>query len=319
MKTSEISISSLKIAVVGAGALGLYYGALLQRAGHEVHFLLRRDYTAIRHAGLQVRSVAGDFALFPVLAHRDSRDIGPVDLVLVGLKTFANQVMVDLIRPLVDARTMLLTLQNGLGNEELLAEAFGAQRTLGGVAFLCANRGEPGTVLHLGEGRIRLGEFSGGLSTRAQHLAERFSAVGAPCEAVSDLIRARWEKLVWNIPFNGLCTLTGKDVTELLAHPPSRALVKQLMEEVVTAANRQGLQKSIDGPQFIERMLEMSDRMDHYQPSMMLDRLAGRPLELNAIYDIPLQRAAAQGVDMTRVAMLHALLALGEASAPAEP
>lgn len=308
----------MKIAVVGSGALGLYYGAMLQRAGHDLHFLLRRDFDAIDSNGLQVRSVNGDFHLPEVQGYRNSEEIGPADLVLIGLKTFANPVLADLVRPLIGPGTVLLTLQNGLGNEELMADAFGADRVIGGVAFLCSNRGAPGEVCHLGEGRIRLGEFSTGLTPRAEQLAELFSAAGVPCEPVSDLQRIRWEKLVWNIPFNGLCALTGKDVTELLAHTETCQLVEEMMLEVVAAANHQGLQDPIDGPLFISRMLELTGLMDHYRPSMMIDRIEHRTLELEAIYRIPLQRAAKAAQPMHRVAMLHALLDLGEPSVTGE-
>lgn len=300
--------------MVGAGALGLYYGAMLQRAGHDVHFLLRRDLQAISANGLQVRSIHGDFHLPELAGHADCRDIGRVDLVLVGLKTFANPVMTELVAPLVGQDTAILTLQNGLGNEELLSAAFGVDAVLGGIAFLCANRGEPGTVLHLGEGRIRLGEAAGGRSARAEALAALFCEAGIPCEAVADLHRARWEKLVWNIPFNGLCALTGKDVTDLLAHPPSARLVEDMMQEVVLAANRQGLDEPLDGEIFIPNMLEMTSQMGHYRPSMMLDRLEGRPLELESIYSIPLKRARQRGLLTPRIEMLYALLGLGEAS-----
>jgi 2-dehydropantoate 2-reductase len=311
MKTIDSPIPPLKIAVVGAGALGLYYGAMLQRGGQEVHFLLRRDYDAIRQGGLSVKSINGDFHLPKVLAYRNSAEIGPVNLVLIGLKTFANHQLVELVKPLVAADTMLLSLQNGLGNEELLAENFGAGKVLGGIAFLCSNRGEPGSVHHLGEGRIRLGEFAAGLTRRATLLAEVFSAAGVPCQAVEDLLRARWEKLVWNIPFNGLCALTGKDVTELLRHAPSFTVTREIMREVVSAANAQGLSKPL-AEEFVERMLEMTLRMDHYRPSMMIDRQEGRPLELAAIYAIPLEQARRQQVAVPRIAMLHGLLELGE-------
>jgi 2-dehydropantoate 2-reductase len=301
-----------RIAVVGSGALGLFYGAMLQRAGQDLHFLLRRDLRAITANGLQVRSIDGDFHLPRVAGYASSREVGVVDLVLVGLKTFANPALVELVAPLVGPATAILTLQNGLGNEELLAEAFGIDAVLGGIAFLCANRGEPGTVLHLGEGRIRLGEAGGGLSARARELAEMFSQAGIPCNAVVDLQRARWEKLVWNIPFNGLCALTGKDVTELLAHPPSARLVENIMNEVVTGANRQKLSEPLEGAKFIPKMLAMTRQMDHYRPSMMLDRLEGRPLELDAIYAIPLQRAKDRGVELPLIEMLYSLLDLGE-------
>lgn len=302
----------MKIAVVGAGALGLYYGAMLQRSGADVHFLLRRDYDAVMTCGLQVYSPHGDFHLAQVRGYRTPAEIGPADLVLVGLKTFANDHLAPLLQPLIGNDTAILTLQNGLGNEELLAELFGKQNILGGVAFLCSNRGKPGVVHHLGEGRIRLGEFTGGLSPRSQRLAALFQNAGVPCEAAGDLRRARWEKLVWNIPFNGLSALMQQDVTALLACPHIRALVRDLMLEVIAGANAQGLSRPIDGPGFSQQMITFTDAMDHYRPSMQIDREEGRPLELDAIFAIPLRHAEAAGVTMTRVATVYQLLSFGE-------
>ncbi|OQY20460.1 MAG: 2-dehydropantoate 2-reductase [Desulfobacteraceae bacterium 4572_35.1] len=302
----------MKIGIVGSGALGLYYGALLQRSGQDVHFLLRRDYLAISTGGLYVHSCNGDFHLPTLSAYRDTGEIGEVDLVLVGLKTISNQYMLDLVRPLIGDSTAILTLQNGLGNEELLAEEFGAERVLGGVAFLCSNRGEPGNVHHLGAGEIRLGEYDGGLSQRSKDLATMFNNAGVQCEAVADLRRARWEKLVWNIPFNGLAALLGKDVTEILSHPWSNDLVRELMLEVIAAANAQTIDIPIDAAQFSQQLIEFTEEMDHYRPSMMIDRAEGRALELEAIYAVPLQYARQSGVSMPRVEMLFALLDIGE-------
>lgn len=302
----------MRIGVIGAGALGLYYGAILQRSGEDLHFLLRRDFDAIRRDGLEVFSVDGDFRLEQVHCYRDPAQIGCVDLVLVGLKTFANQQLVELVRPLVGPQTRILTLQNGLGNEELLAAAFSPRQVFGGVAFLCSNRGVPGRVHHLGEGRIRLASHAGYDPEGCQELADLFTGAGVPCEASDDLLRIRWEKLVWNIPFNGLCALTGKDVTELLCHPPTRELIGQIMHEVITAANRQALKSTIDAESFVERMLTASDAMDHYRPSMMIDRLEGRRLELEAIYEIPLRCAEDAVAPMPRVDMLQRCLSVGE-------
>ena len=298
----------MRIGVIGAGALGLYYGALLQRGGHDVHFLMRRDFQAVSDRGLKVTSPKGDFQLADVRAWRDSRDIGPVDLVLVGLKACANHRLVELTRPLVGPETTILTLQNGLGNEEVLATAFDRQQIVGGVAFLCCNRGEPGTVHHLDQGSIRIAEFAGKSGTRLEQLAATFSRAGIPCEACADLAGIRWEKLVWNIPFNGLCALTGLPTDRLLACAETRQLIAELMQEVVDAANRQNLAQPIAGPDFIDRMLQVTAGMGAYRPSMMIDRLNRQPLELEAIYQVPLQRATAAGAPMTRVAMLHALL-----------
>jgi 2-dehydropantoate 2-reductase len=298
----------MRIGVIGSGALGLYYGALLQRAGHDVHFLLRRDYQAISHTGLRVTSPHGDFHLAEVNGYQNSLEIGPVDLVLVGLKAYANGHLIELARPLIGSGTTILTLQNGLGNEEILTAAFGEKRVVGGVAFLCCNRGEPGTVHHLDQGSIRIAEFTRGLSTRVEQLAETFNQANIPCEACPDLARVRWEKLVWNIPFNGLCALTDLPTDRLLSCTETRQLIVEIMEEVILAANQQGLSAPIEGPDFIKRMLEATAGMGAYQPSMMIDRQQASPLELAAIYGIPLARAAKTATPMPRVAMLHALL-----------
>jgi 2-dehydropantoate 2-reductase len=304
----------MRIAVIGSGALGLYYGALLQRAGNDVRFLMRRDLEAVRRGGLTVTSPDGDFRLDRVKAFGSPGEMGEVELVLVGLKTFDNDKLVELCRPLMkSAGAAVLTLQNGLGNEELLAGAFGPERVLGGVAFLGANRGEPGTVHHLGKGHIRLGEHRGGLTDRARELAAAFVAAGVRCEPVADLARARWEKLVWNIPFNGLCALTGQTTDRLLAHEPTRREVVALMHEVIAGANAQGLSAPIERDACVAEMMAQTVGLGAYKPSMMIDRLEGRRLELGSIYSIPVEQAAARGVEMARVRMLLALLELGPA------
>lgn len=301
----------MRIAIVGAGALGLYYGALLQRSGEDVHFLLRRDFETISRTGLKVFSVNGDFELPVVQAYRTPQEIGPVDLVLVGLKTFANSMYADLITPLVAERTQILTLQNGLGNEEALAELFGAERIIGGVAFLCSNRGETGEVHHLGAGRIILGEYLRTDPLRVERLAAMFVEAGVDCRATGDLKRARWEKLVWNVPFNGLCALLQQSVDRLLAVPATRCLVREIMLEVIRAANAQELSKPI-ADAYAESMLEFTDNMGVYKPSMQIDREEGRRLEIAAIFRIPLEFGTRRGIALPRVEMLATLLEQAE-------
>lgn len=297
----------MRIAIVGAGALGLYYGALLQRSGEDVHFLLRRDYDAVVRDGLKVFSVNGDFTLPRVRGYRAPEEIGAVDLVLVGLKTFANDGYAGLIGPLLGDGTQILTLQNGLGNEEALAALFGGERIIGGVAFLCSNRGEPGEVHHLGAGRIVLGEFQRRDPARVERLAAMFVRAGVDCRATDDLKRARWEKLVWNIPFNGLCALLQQPVNTLLVRDACRGLVRELMLEVIAAANAQGLASPI-AEGYADSMLEFTDNMGEYRPSMQIDREEGRQLEIGAILRVPQEYGGRQGVAMPRVEMLATLL-----------
>jgi 2-dehydropantoate 2-reductase len=301
----------MRIAVVGAGALGLYYGAVLQKSENDVYFLLRSDYETIKSEGLTVYSINGNFHLPKVKCFRSASEIGIVDLVLVGLKTFANHLFAELITPLVGDQTQILTLQNGLGNEETLAALFGEDKVLGGVAYLCSNRNKPGEVHHLGEGRVLLGEHSKTDSTRTEIIASRFRGAGVECRTVSDLKRARWEKLVWNIPFNGLCALMLKPVGSFLSFEPTRNLVREVMEEVITAANTQSLLKEIP-LSLAEKMLASSSNLGQYKPSMLIDRLKDRQLELEAIFGVPLQAAADKGIQMPHVQQIYTLLQLTE-------
>ncbi len=297
----------MKIAIVGSGALGLYYGALLQRGSQDVHFLLRSDYDTLLKNGLKVFSINGDFELPLIQGYLRSEDIGPVDLVLVGLKTFANDMLYDLISPLVGEKTQILTLQNGLGNEETLSELFGGERIIGGVAFLCSNRGKPGEVRHLGAGRITIGEYLRGNRDRLETLASVFNHCGIDCQITDDITKARWEKLVWNIPFNGLCTLLVQTVDRLLAAPRTRSLIREIMIEVIRAANAQELSTPIH-EKYAEDMLIFTDSMGAYKPSMLIDREERRQLETTAIFMKPLEQGQKHAVAMPRVEMLVTLL-----------
>jgi 2-dehydropantoate 2-reductase len=183
--------------------VGSFYGATLARAGHEVHFLLRSDYERVRRYGVAVQSPKGDFKVRPKCAQR-AEEIGVAELVLVALKTTANEQFGKLLPPLVGPQTAILTLQNGLGNEEALARLFPAEQILGGLCFVCLNRLQPGLIHHLDHGLVVVGEFQGWPEPRTHDIAGLFRHAGVPCDVTDNLARAHWEKLTWNIPFNGL-------------------------------------------------------------------------------------------------------------------
>ncbi|HVJ46917.1 MAG TPA: 2-dehydropantoate 2-reductase [Luteolibacter sp.] len=282
------------VAIVGSGAIGLYYGGRLAQAGEDVRFLLRSDFDEIQSHGLKVESTHGDFELPEVAAFRSSQEIGPVDLVIVCWKATANASLKDVLPPLLHGNTQILTLQNGLGNCEAIAEVAGADRVLGGLCFVCINRIAQGVVSHTAGGQIKVGTFDGTRHERAELIAARFKAANIPCQATDNLARAQWEKLIWNVPFNGLAVAEGGVTTDvLLADPKIEDEIRELMTEVVAAANAQGL--GVD-ESLIEWNIERTRPMAAYKPSTMIDFVEGRELELGPIWEEPLRRAKVAGV-----------------------
>jgi len=291
-----------KIAVVGSGAVGIYYGARLTAAGENVTFLMRSDFDHVREHGLRVDSVHGDFLLENVRCEKDSKNIGEVDLVIIAWKATANGSAEEVISPLLDKNTQLLVLQNGLGNCELYAGLFGAHRVLGGLCFVCINRVAPGHVRHTASGLIRVGSYAG--SPCPVELIEVCRESGFACEWVECLEKAQWMKLVWNIPFNGLAIVEGGvDTAKLLGELGLEKDLRALMSEVILCAKAYGHEIN---PKVIDQQIEITRPMGAYKPSSMLDYVAGKPVEVEAIWGEPLKRAKARGVEVPLIEDLYA-------------
>lgn len=284
------------VAIIGSGAIGLYYGGRLAEAGIDVKFLARSDFDHLSKFGLKVESIAGNFHLTNISVFKKPEDIGKVDLVIIAWKATANHLLASVLPPLMHEKTQVLTLQNGLGNCERIAEIAGSDRVFGGLCFVCINRIAPGTISHTAGGRMTIGPFSKNLSDKAETIAQRFKAANIPATAVDDLAKAQWEKLIWNIPFNGLSVAEGGVTTDvLLADPTMEAEIRKLMHEVVTAAAAQGIE--LDHA-LIESNIQRTRPMGPYQPSTMIDFIEGRELELDPIWAEPLRRANTIGVKM---------------------
>jgi len=281
------------IAVVGAGAVGGYYGARLAQHGHDVHFLLRSDFEAVRRNGMTIESCDGDFTLPPgsVNVYDDARRMPKADLVIVALKSTANDQFERLIPPLLKEGTAILTLQNGLGNEDRLAELFGAPRVLGGMAFVCINRAGNGVIRHTDHGVIRLGDFTRpSRSPRAEAVAALFNASRIKCELLDDLRWGRWQKLTWNIPFNGLGAVFDLTTDRLIGSDEGRRMVAELIREVIAAARADGVELP---ESLVRQQIDNTTTMGPYRSSMQVDRQEGRPMEVEAILGEPLRRAQA--------------------------
>lgn len=314
----------MKIGVVGCGALGSFYGAMLCRDGHEVHFLLRSDFDTVREHGVQIESPVGNFTARPAVA-KTPAEIGRCDLVLIGLKTTANIEFQKLLPPLVGPDTIVLTLQNGLGNEESLAKLFPAEQILGGLCFVCINRIRPGLIRHMDHGFVVIGEFGRKPLPRTHAISEMFQKAGVKCSVSEDLGKAHWEKLVWNIPFNGLgvagiagpeamnsgavpVKLTRHDclpTDELLCDTRWTGLVHGLMLEVIHAAAKLG---HIIPESLADKMIERTRTMGTYRASTLVDFERGQPLELEGLFLEPLRQAEQAGAETPVLKNLCAVL-----------
>lgn len=296
-----------RYAILGSGALGGFYGARLQRAGFEVHFLLHRDYEVVCQSGLIVESKDGDFKLPQVNAYQRVSEMPRCDVIIVSLKTTHNYLLPQLLPPVLKTSGVVLVLQNGLGIEEEVAGIVGEQRVMGGLCFICSNKVEPGYICHLDYGSITLGEYAAdyqsvAITERMRQVATDFEQAGIIIRMTEDLWLARWQKLVWNIPFNGLSVVLNATTAEMMADVEIRNLAEQLMEEIVAAAKSYNRIISED---FIKKMLSNTAKMKPYQTSMRLDYQAKRPLEIESIFGNPIRAAHRTGVELPQVSMLY--------------
>jgi 2-dehydropantoate 2-reductase len=293
-------------AVIGAGAVGGYYGSLLQRAGKNVHFLLHSDYDQVKRHGFNIVSKHGDFVLPQVNAYNSPQTMPHCDVVIVALKATANDILPDILPRVVNEQGIVLLLQNGFGQEELIAAIDGVKTVVAGLCFVCVTKPGPGSIWHQDYGSVTLAQFTkdnspAGISPVMEQIAADLAATGVPVDTVPDLIDARWRKLVWNIPFSGLTTLFQVDTAGIVNSPPMQKLAKDLMAEVVEGALAMG---RIIPDDFVNRMVTNTQKMRPYFPSMKLDFDARKPLELDAMYNKPLAAAARHGKKLTRIEML---------------
>ena len=301
---------ALQYTVAGTGALGGYYGGLLaRRFPGRVSFLLRSDAQHVRTHGLRIETKTDAFTLPRAAAFGRPDEVPPADVALLCLKTTDNHQLADLLPPLLKPGGTVLVLQNGLNPESAAAAAVGAHRVLGGLCFLCANKIGPGHIRHLDYGQIRAGApDAADRPTRDQlpRIAADFTAAGLDLHVVDDLRLARWQKLVWNIPFNGLSVVLNQTTDRMMADPAIYARVRALMAEVVATA--QAAEKRTIAPAFVQKMLDDTAKMKPYRTSMMLDADAGRPLETESIVGDPLRVATRAGLFVPEMTKLYAQL-----------
>ena len=297
---------ALKIGIIGAGAVGSYYGAKLVHGGSDVHFLMRGDLSAVRREGIFIRGEGENFQVPKINCYNSTKEIGPCDLVIIAAKATSNKEIVDLISPLLRDQTALLTLQNGLGNEEFFAEHFGARRVLGGLCFIAVDRHSKTLVERYDYGLVILGEFGRPAQERTRDVAAEFVRAQVKCSVRDDMALERWRKLIWNIPFKGLSIVAGGiDTAAIVGDEDLRKLTLDLMDEVIATANKCG--HALPKDAWREHM-KRSDSMGGFRPSTLQDWESGKPLEIEAIWGEPVRRARSAGSAMPRTEMIYELL-----------
>ncbi|WP_207281372.1 putative 2-dehydropantoate 2-reductase [Pseudomonas sp. FW300-N2F2] len=303
-----------RIGMIGTGAIGGFYGVMLARAGFDVHFLLRSEFAAVAEAGLRIDSaVHGTLALDPVQAYRSAADMPPCDWLLVGAKTTSNADLAPAIAQAAADGAKVLLLQNGLDVEDDLRPLLpDSLHLLGGLCLICVHRIGPGVIAHQALGAVNVGYHSGPCADQAQRMAiveeaaTLFRSAGIEAQAMPGLQQARWQKLVWNVPYNGLSVLLGASTTPLMANSHSRELIQALMAEVVRGAQACGHHIA---PGYAEHLFTMTEKMPDYWPSMYHDYSHKRALELDAIYGRPLAAAKAAGCELPKIEALYQALA----------
>ncbi len=309
----------MRIAVVGAGGTGGYFGGLLARAGQDVTFIARgANLEALRARGLTVESrLAGTFTL-PVKATDSPSDVGPVDLVLFCVKTYDTNAAAENIRPLIRPDTMLLSLQNGIDNEERIAQAVGHDSSIGAVAYVVSTIKAPGVVAQTaGPGKIVFGELGGGTSQRTERLYKVLQGAGITAEVHPDIRVILWQKFLFICAFSGVTAVTRLPIGTILADPVTRILFRGTSEEVEAVACAGGIELPAD---CVEQAMTHAASVEPWgSSSLHRDLAGGRRLELESLNGEVVRRGREHGVSTPLNFTIYAALRPYVDGAPALP
>jgi len=298
---TDRTINPVNIAVIGAGAVGTYYGALLQKGGFRLQFYSRGFPEKQTREKLFISSINGDFSIDADL-FSDLNLMEPADIVVVSTKALPGIDYHQLLSPVVKKGSIIVLLQNGIYCEEKIVSAFPYAIVLGGTAFTCINRKEWNRVEHIDYGQVRLAPYNVDFAHQCREVVAHFSSAGIKTEYCSDLLQMRWQKLLWNIPFNGLSVLLrGASTHDIIAKPETRALAGEIMDEIAILASKDSVTIT---KEMIDKMIENTVSMAPYKTSMLLDFESGREMEVDAIIGAPLK------MDPVRIALAPKIMML---------
>jgi 2-dehydropantoate 2-reductase len=299
---------AMKILVMGSGAVGAYYGARLQQAGEQVVFCARGDHLrALKYTGLEFTSYQGNFSI-AVTATADPRDFAPYDLILFCVKSYDTAAAARTLDGCLNPGGAILTVQNGVENETLLAEVFGRDAVMGGNARVGAELVAPGHVVHRTGGLIEFGELDGSDTARAQRLAELFRRAGIFGELTMRLSTIRWEKLLWNAAFNTVTTLARRKVGDIIDDPDGLQLLRALMHEIAAVARAEGV--ALGDAQVEAQITRSHANLREVRPSTLQDSERGKPLEYEALCGVVRRAARRHQIATPYTDTMYALMKL---------
>lgn len=302
---SEFGTMIKQVSVLGAGAVGLFYGAKLQKSGLNVEFLSRTAYKASENI-LQVKSAWGDFNI-GVKCYGSSAELAPSDLIILTSKCFPGLDFQGMIKNILKPESIILVLQNGLGIEEQLSTEFPGNIILGGLAFTCINRLGPLDVHHIDHGTVKIAALEDSYHRVATDISKLFLDAGVECIAERNLRLQRWKKLIWNVGFNPISAITGLDTGSIMGSKELCNTVEASMLEVQETAAAEGL---IIEDDFLFEMMKVTKKMNPYKTSMLLDREAGRELETWAILEQPISIAKKYQIRTPLMEAYNAILSI---------
>ena len=293
--------------IIGAGAIGSFYGAILKRAGCIVSAVVRSEYDAVKAHGFRFESPLGDISWKPDHLYKDgdTPDSTP-DYLILATKVLPGSDRAGLIRPWVGEGTNIVLIQNGLDIERELADAFPQNPIISCLAFIAVSRVAPGEIKHNAYGRLVMGRYPSGLDDHCQTLRDLFVEGGIDIKLTEEVVRERWLKCLWNTPFNPLSVLAnGADTYTMLDTPGGEKLVREMMQEVIDAAEADGYALP---PEIIDSNIDGTRKMPAYKNSMALDYLNDRPIELDAILGNVVAIAQQHNVPVPRLETMLAAL-----------
>ncbi len=300
----------MKIGVIGIGAVGGYFGAKLAKAGFDVTFIgTEKSVQALQENGLTIKSYQGDFKIEnPQVAH-DYKAIKNADLILLCTKTYNTKEIAETLKPKISDKALIISMQNGVENEDILADIFGVEQVIGSVVFITSSVPQRGVIKHTSYGKILLGELNGEITDRIKKIEKLFRDSEIPVGTTNNIKRELWRKLMLNVAYNGFTSLVGKPLEKFYDIKEAQESFKEALIEVQKVAKAEGYIITDEEVKAAYKFTETKG-FTSFKSSTLLDVEAGKPLEVDYMQGSIVKYAKKHNIEVPLNKLLYALLKL---------